>query len=137
MEKLSSIVMGLIIVTAIGLGMGTFFTGTAVTYQNDSAELQEFIQTYDSSTDLNTYLQNALTAMTNFNPLNPLTWGNFVSTIINVILVFINLPAFIHGLAVSTLTAIGMPGWTAGIIELVVLSVIIFAGLSTLNKYKV
>jgi len=136
--RVSSLVISLLLFSGLAMGMGAFIGGTATNYTTESENLKEFSQDFSETNSIDTSLKNIQQSLENFDPTNPLTWGNFVSTIIEVFKIMFALPGTLHALMVNVAENVFfIPGWAVILFQVIILAVIIFGALSSLNKYKV
>lgn len=136
--KISQMVVALLIFSALGIGIGQFFVGTAVHYTDQNEALQEFSEEFDNTVFIDDQMQQIQEKLNQFDPLNPLSWGNFVSSMINIFNIIFGLPAQFH----ATVTFMAqelllIPAWVVTFIEILVLVIVVFSAISAVNKYEV
>lgn len=136
--KISNLMMVVLVFSAVTLGIGSFFGGTATSLTSESDELNEFTDQFDSMNYVDFTLKSVVDKLRSFDPTNPLTWGNFVSSMIDIFTVLLSLPGMMHEMITYTMTeAFFLPYWFPTFIEITILLVVIFAAISAINKYEV
>lgn len=138
MVKISEFMTSLIIVSALSLGIASFFAGTAANFTAESENLMTFTEALDQSIFLDDKMKAVQQSFTSFDPTDPLTWGNFVATIINVFDLLFSVPAQIQ----TSITFIAesvffIPGWAVIIAELLMITIFIFSAITTVNKGQI
>jgi len=133
--NLGNVLMSLLIFSAMAVGLGSFYIGTAAEYSFATSEITEFENTFNKYSDINSKLLSLEQAVTKVNVLNPLTWGNVVSVIINVVLIMADVPGMFNGVITDMVAYSGfMPEWVIPFVEGAILLVVIFAGLKMLTS---
>lgn len=135
MPQISNLLMNFIILSALAIGLSVFFVGTAANFTTESENLQTFAEALDESFFLNDRLEEIQATFTAFDPADPLTWGNFVSTMIGVFSLIFVIPAQIQSALFFVSENIFLvPGWAVVVAELLLVSLVVLGAVSTINK---
>lgn len=138
MTKISGFIVALILVSSLSLGISAFFVGTATNFTSESENLQEFTQAMDDSVFIDEKMKAVQQSFTSFDPNNPLTWGNFVGTMINVFDLLFSVPAQVQASLVFVSENIFfVPGWAVVMAELLIVTFFIFGAITTINKGQI
>lgn len=136
--RIYGIIVSVILISALSIGIGVFFEGTAASFTAESENLQQFTTSLNEIIFIDDIMKEAQASFLSFDPLNPLTWGNFVSVMINVFRILFAIPAQIQQLLVFVTEEIFLiPGWSVLIAELLLISVFIFGAIRTINKSEI
>lgn len=133
----SEILMSIVLLSAVAIGMGTFFVSTASIYSVDTTQLEDFSETFNQYDKVDVKLKQIKAAIENIDIANPLTWGNAVTLIINIFTILFEVPGLIHVMLTETVTMSGiLPLWVVSIVELIILLLIVFGAISGINKWR-
>jgi len=136
--KVSQLVMSLLLFSAVAVGLSSFYVDVASNYSITESQLSDFGTTFNKYSTINEKLENMRSKLLNFQVLNPLTWGNVVTLVIDIFSIIFDLPTIIHNLITDMVTISGfLPSWTVWLVEGVIFIIVIFAALKAINKYEV
>lgn len=137
MTEPSDLIKGLLIFSAVAVGLGSFFVGTAANYSIDNAQLNDFADTFNHYASIDAKLQAMQEAIMNTQVLNPLTWGNVVSLVVNFFAILFELPGLLHQIITDmVMTTSFLPGWVIWLVEGLVLTTIVFGAIAAINKWR-
>lgn len=129
--------MALLLFSAVAVGLGTFYVSTAATYSYTSSDLDSFGGTFNKYSDVDAKMKAIQYAIQNTNVLNPLTWGNVVTLVINIFSIMFDLPGVFHSLLTDMVTAsVILPPMTVWVIEAAVLILMVFGAIAAINKWR-
>lgn len=133
----SNIVMSLLLFSAVGTGLGTFYVSTASFYGVQATDMESFSETFNSYAVIDAKMKTIQEAIQNTNLLNPLDWGNVVILVINIFSILFDLPGIFHSLVVNIVAAsVILPPMTVWLIEGAVLVLMVFGAIAAINKWK-
>ena len=133
----SALVMSLLLVSAVAVGLTSFFVGTSANYAAETTEISEFDDTFNTYSTLDIKIKAIQTAISNTQVLNPLTWGNVVTLVINVFAVIFEIPGIVHTLITDMVMMSGfIPTWVIWLVEAAVLIMVVFGAFAAINKWR-
>jgi hypothetical protein len=131
--NLQGLLFSLLVVSAVAMGMGTFFVGTAVPYNKDLTGLSTFNATYNHFNDVNNRFTDINNYFSNTNLINPLTWGNLIGIAGSVVAIMANVPGvFVTFTSDIVSSTTFIPAWVIGFVEALILGIIVFAAINFL-----
>lgn len=132
--KMSELLMSLLLFSAIAVGLGTFFIGTAEKYSVSTTQMEEFENTFNKYSVVSDKINTTYNAVVAVNLASPLTWGNAVVVIFSVITLMASVPGIFAALITDMVGYSSfIPAWVIPFIEGAILLVIIFGGIKLLS----
>lgn len=133
--KISSLFIALLTFSGAAFGLGTFFIETATIYSLPTTQLNEFKETFNQYVFVDSNMKAMQTAMTNIKWYDPLTWGNTLLLVSNLIGIIVSLPGMFQSIITDAVTSTAiLPSWSTWFIEGMVLTVIMFAGVNLIRS---
>lgn len=139
--RASEIIIGLLVFSALSTGMLLFYQGVADTYSAELEEgghdLVEMSEKFNVTATINNDLKSIQEHIESFDPLNLASYGNLIGIVVRVFKVFLEIPLVVHEMITGVTASLFLPGWFASLIEIILLAMLVFAGISVMQQYKV